>query len=194
MENLYKEGVISAQKRDEAKAAYDAANSQLGAAKDQLSLARAGAQKEDKQAAAAMVRVAGGGVSSAKAVLEDSYLVAPCDGTVDEIYPEVGELVAMGAPIVNILKDDYWVTFNIREQMLPKFQMGKTVKVMLPGLGGEELDVKVYYIRDMGDYAVWRATKVTGQYDSRTFEIKGRPVDPSKARGMRPGMSAIYKL
>ena len=65
---------------------------------------------------------------------------------------------------------------------------------MLPGLGGEELDVKVYYIRDMGDYAVWRATKVTGQYDSRTFEIKGRPVDPSKARGMRPGMSAIYKL
>ena len=194
MENLYKEGVISAQKRDEAKAAYDAANSQLGAAKDQLSLARAGAQKEDKQAAAAMVRVAGGGVSSAKAVLEDSYLVAPCDGTVDEIYPEVGELVAMGAPIISILKDDYWVTFNIREQMLPKFQMGKTVKVMLPGLGGEELDVKVYYIRDMGDYAVWRATKVTGQYDSRTFEIKARPVDPSKARGMRPGMSAIYKL
>lgn len=194
MERLYGQGVISAQKRDEAKAAYDAATAQLGAVRDQLSLAKAGAQKEDKEAASAMVNAAGGSVDMAKAVLEDSYLVAPCDGTVDEIYPEVGELVATGAPIINILKDDYWVTFNVREDLLPQFQMGKTVSVMLPGLGAKDIDVKIYYIRDMGDYAVWRATKVTGQYDSRTFEVKARPVDAAKSQGLRPGMSAIFKL
>lgn len=194
MERLYSQGVISAQKRDEAKAAYDAATAQLGAARDQLSLAKAGAQKEDKEAAAAMVNAAGGGVDMAKAVLEDSYLTAPCDGTIDEVYPEPGELVAMGAPIINILKDDNWVTFNIREELLPKFKMGETVSVMIPGLDKKNIDVKVYYIRDMGDYAVWRATKVTGQYDSRTFEIKARPVNRDKAQGLRPGMSAIFTL
>lgn len=194
MERLYKEGVVSEQKRDEAKAAYDAATAQLGAARDQLSLAKAGAQKEDKEAASAMVNAAGGSVDMAKAVLEDSYLTAPCDGTIDQIYTEPGELVAMGAPIINILKDDNWVTFNIREDLLPQFQMGKTVTVMIPGIGKKDIDVKIYYIRDMGDYAVWRSTKVTGQYDSRTFEIKARPVDREKSRGLRPGMSAIYNL
>ena len=192
MERLYKEGVISEQKRDEAKAAYDAATAQLGAAKNQLSLAKAGAQSEDKQAAAAMVNVAGGGVQMAQAVLEDSYLVAPCNGTVDEIYPEPGELVMTGAPIVTILKDNRWVTFNVREEMLPELKMGSKIKVKIPAMSMKEIEVEVYYIRDMGSYATWRATKVTGQYDSRTFQIKARLVSAKEADGLRPGMSAIY--
>lgn len=190
MERLFKEGVVSEQKRDEAKAAYDAAVSTLGAAQNQLSLARAGAQAEDKQAAQAMVDAAGGGVDAVQAVMDDSYLVAPCDGTVDEIYPETGELVAMGAPIVNILKPARWVTFNVREEMLPRLQMGKTVKLKIPGIGDKDVEVKIYYIRDLGNYATWRATKVTGQYDSRTFQIKARPT--TDVDGLRPGMSAIY--
>ncbi|MDO5395186.1 MAG: efflux RND transporter periplasmic adaptor subunit [Bacteroidales bacterium] len=192
MERLYSQGVVSAQKRDEAKAAYDAATAQLGAAKNQLSLAKAGAQAEDKQAAQAMVNAAGGGVEMAEAVLEDSYLTAPCNGTIDEIYPEPGELVSMGAPIINILRDDRWVTFNVREEILNDFRMGQKVKVMIPGMDKKEIDVQVYYVRDMGNYAVWRATKVTGQYDSRTFQIKARPVKADDAEGLRPGMSAIY--
>lgn len=191
MQNLYNEGVISEQKRDEAKAAYDAARAQLQTAESQLSLARAGAQTEDKQSAAALVDAAGGPVAQAKAVYEDAYLIAPCDGTIDEIYHEPGELVAMGAPIINVLSDKRWVTFNVREDMLPEFTMGKTVRVMIPGLGKKEIDVDVYYIRDMGTYAVWRATKTTGQYDSRTFQIKARPHDAADSEGLRPGMSAI---
>lgn len=193
MENLFREGVVSEQKRDEAKAAYDAARAQLSAAESQHSLAVAGAQAEDKQSAAAMVAAASGGVDQVKAVIDDSYLVAPCDGTIDEVYPEVGELVAMGSPIFSILKDKRWVVFNVREEMLPRFKMGQTVRVMIPGMDKKEIDVKVYYVRDMGNYAVWRATKTTGQYDSRTFEIKARPVSEADAAGLRPGMSAIEK-
>lgn len=193
LENLYKQGVISEQKRDEAKAAYDAARAQLSAAQSQLSLAKAGAQVEDKEAAAALVSAAGGTVTQAKAVYEDSYLVAPCDGTVDQIYPEPGELVALGAPIMSLLNTDRWVVFNVREEMLPKFKQGSKVKVMIPGLDQKEMELQVYYVRDMGSYAVWRATKSTGQYDSRTFQVKARTVNPADNQGLLPGMSAVSK-
>ena len=193
MNNLYKQGVISEQRRDEAKAAYDAAKAQLSVAQQQHSLAVSGAQNEDKQAAEALVRAASGPVEQAKAVTEDSYLIAPCDGTIDERYPEDGELVAMGAPIFSILRDNRWVTFNVREELLPDFEQGKKVKVMIPALKEKDIEVQVYYVRDMGSYATWRATKSTGQYDSRTFQIKARPVSEKDAKGLRPGMSAIHK-
>lgn len=191
MQNLYSEGVISEQKRDEAKAAYDAAVAALGAARSQLSLAQSGAQKEDKESAAALVTAAGGGVKQVQAVLADSYLVAPDDGTIDEVYPEVGELVAAGAPIMSVLKaDDRYVTFNVREELLNDLTMGKTFKVKVPALGLKEMDVTIYYIRDMGSYATWQATKSTGDWSSRTFQIKARPENPLP--NLRPGMTVIF--
>lgn len=193
MESLYSQGVISEQKRDEAKAAYDAAVAGRNAAKSQLELAKAGAQSEDKASAGAMVTAAGGQVAQVEALLEDSYLVAPCDGTVDQVFPEVGELVSLGAPIMNILKDERHVVFNVREELLPDFEMGKELTVMLPAMKGKEIKLKVYYVRDMGSYATWRATKSIGSYDSRTFEVRARPADDADKAGLRPGMSAISK-
>ncbi len=192
MENLYKEGVVSEQKRDEAKAAYDAAVAARDAAASQLSLARAGAQKEDKESTAAMVQAAGGSVAQVEAVLEDSYLVAPCAGTIDEIYPEPGELVAMGTPIMSVLRlDKRWITFNVREELLNDIPMGSEIEVMVPALGQKHFKARVYYIRDMGSYATWRSTKSNGSWDSRTFEIKARPTE--EIEGLRPGMSIIYE-
>lgn len=191
MERLYTEGVMTEQKRDEAKAAFDAAVAAENAAKSQYNLALAGAQSEDKQAAAAMVQAARGGVDQVQALLDDAYLVTPCDGTVDQIYPQVGELVSLGAPIMSVLKtDDRYITFNVREEMLNEMSVGKEIKVMLPALGKKEIDARIYYVRDMGTYATWRATKTTGSWDSRTFEIKARPV--GEVGNLRPGMSAIY--
>ncbi|MCM1347988.1 MAG: efflux RND transporter periplasmic adaptor subunit [Firmicutes bacterium] len=192
MQNLYNEGVMSTQKRDEAKAAYDAAVAAERAAQSQLSLARAGAQEEDKQSAAAMVGVAQGGVQEVNALLEDQYLVAPCDGEIDQIYPEVGELVSLGTPLMSLLKaDDKWVTFNVREDLLSDFKMGKKIKVMIPALDKMETELEVYYIRDMGSYATWRATKSTGEWDSRTFQVKARTTKPVK--DLRPGMTVVYR-
>lgn len=192
MEALYKQDVVSAQKRDEAKAAYDAAVAARQAAASQLSLAKAGAQSEDKQSAAAMVTAARGGVKEVESLLEDQYLTAPCDGQIDQIYPEPGELVSLGAPIMSLLKvSDKWVTFNVREELLNDMQLGQTIKVMIPALGKMETDAKIYYVRDLGSYATWRATKATGDWDSRTFEIKARPVDTISA--LRPGMTVIYR-
>ena len=191
MEKLFSEGVVSEQKRDEAKAAYDAAVASLGAARSQLSLARDGAQKEDKESAAALVQAAGGGVDQVKAVLDDSYLLAPFDGTIDQIYPEAGELVSLGAPIMSLLrKDKRWITFNVREELLSDLSMGDEITVMVPALGKKEIKARIYYIRDMGSYATWHSTKATGSYDSRTFQIKARPTE--EVEGLRPGMSVLY--
>ncbi len=191
LESLYSKGVVSEQKRDEAKAAYDAAVAAEKAAESQYSLAKSGAQSEDKESARAMVNVAEGGVAEVNALLKDQYLTAPCDGQVDVIYPHVGELVAMGAPIMNVLRtDDKWVTFNVREELLNDLTMGKKIKVMIPALGKKEIEAEIYYIQDMGTYATWRATKTTGDWDSRTFQVKARPT--SQEPNLRPGMTAIY--
>lgn len=193
MEALFREGVVSEQKRDEAQAAYQATVAGESAAKSQYDLAKAGAQKEDKTSAAAMVDVAKGGVKEVEALLEDQYLVAPCDGQIESIYPQVGELVALGAPIMSVLRlDDKWVTFNVREEYLQNLTMGKEIDIMIPALGQRTVKAKIYYINDLGSYATWRATKSTGQWDSRTFEIKAHTLD--SIPDLRPGMSIIYRL
>lgn len=192
LENLYKEGVMSEQKRDEAKAAYDAAVAASKAAQSQYEMAKQGAQKEDKESAQAMVSVAQAGVSEVEALLEDQYLTAPCDGQIDVIFPHEGELVALGAPIMNVLKiDDKWVTFNVREEYLSDMTMGKEINVMIPALDKKEVKAKIYYVRDLGSYATWNATKTTGDWDSKTFEVKARPVEA--VPDLRPGMTVIYK-
>lgn len=190
MENLYQKGVVSAQKRDEAKAAFEVAKSGEAAAKDNYELARSGAQREDKQAASAMVSVARSGVKKVNALLEDQYLTAPCDGEIVVIYPNASELVATGAPIMTLQKDDHWAVFNVRETLLKDIAVGTKIKVKIPALDLDTV-MKVYYIKDLGTYANWQATKATGDYDARTFQVKARPEKPIK--NFRPGMSVIYE-
>ena len=192
MQSLYKKGVVSEQKRDEAEAAYKAMVATESAAKSQYEMAKAGAQAEDKAAAAAMVAAAQGSVAEVESILSDSYLTAPTDGEISDIFPNVGELVSLGAPIMNVLKlDDMWVSFNVREDLLENLTMGAEVQAIIPALENKEVTLKVFYIRDMGSYAVWRATKVTGQYDAKTFQVKARPVEP--VDNLRPGMSVVLK-
>lgn len=190
MESLYTKGVISEQKRDEAKAAYQAAAAGVGVAESQYELAKAGAQKQDKEAALAMVDVAKGGVNEVNALLEDQYLTAPCAGEITEIFPNVSELVATGAPIMSLQKDDHWVVFNVRETLLKDIKTGSVLKVWIPALD-ITTDAKVFYIKDLGTYANWQATKSTGDFDARTFQIKARPTQ--KIENLRPGMSVILK-
>ncbi len=195
MESLFSQGVLSEQKRDEALAAYQSAKAAEDAAHNQYLLALEGAQKEDKASASAMVSVARGGVKEVEALLEDEYLLAPCAGTVDEVYPEIGELVSIGTPIMKLLRTDgpdaWWITFNVREQLLESLAMDAEIEVEIPALGDKTVKAKVYYVKDMGDYAVWRSTKSTGEWDSRTFQIKARL--RGKLPGLRPGMAVIYR-
>ena len=190
MERLFAQGVISEQRRDEAEAAYEAASAAEKAALSQYELAKEGAQKEDKEASAAMLSAAKGGVDEVDAFMDDTYLTAPEDGVITEIYPRVSELVATGAPMMSLQKDDLWIEFNVKETMLREVGEDSVLKVYLPALD-ETIEAKVFYIKDMGTYANWQATKATGDYDVRTFRVKARP--NVLVEGLRPGMSAVLR-
>lgn len=190
--NLYEKGVMSAQKKDEAEANYNAMVATEKAARSQYEMAKEGARKEDKAAAVALVNQASGALAEVESYVEESALVAPIDGEISERFPEVGELVGTGAPIMNIADlTDMWVSFSIREDLLSQVKVGNEVKAFVPALDNQEITLKVYYMKDMGTYAAWKATKTTGQYDAKTFEVRARPVQP--VEGLRPGMSVIWK-
>lgn len=188
---LYEEGVMSAQKRDEAKAQYDAMAATERAANAQYTMAKNGAQREDKAMAAAQVERAKGAVAEVTSYINETYLIASADGEVTEIFPKVGELVGTGAPIMNVAQmNDMWVTFNVREDYLKDFTVGGEISTYVPALE-KNVTFKVTYMKDLGTYAAWKATKTTGQFDLKTFEVKAKPVQP--VENLRPGMSAIIE-
>ena len=190
--NLFKEGVVSEQKYDETKAQYDAAVATEKAAKSQYDLAVKGAQKEDKEMAAAKVAQAKGAVAEVDSYISETILLAYADGEVTEIFPHIGELVGTGAPIMNIaMMDDMWATFNVREDHLKKLPIGSRFTAEFPALGASVV-MEVNYIKDRGDYAAWKATKQYGQYDLKTFEVRAVPV--AEVEGLRPGMTVIYRV
>ena len=191
VQRLYDEGVMSAQKRDEAFANYKAMEAQCKAAQSQYDMAVNGARQEDKMAAAAQVGRAKGAVNEVSSYIHETVQVAQKDGEVSDIYPKVGELVGTGSPIMSIaVMDDMWGTFNVREDQLNDMKMGSEFTAFVPAFN-KEVKMKVYYLKDQGSYAVWKATKANGQYDLKTFEVKARPVE--KLEGLRPGMSLIIK-
>ncbi|MDR1919929.1 MAG: efflux RND transporter periplasmic adaptor subunit [Tannerellaceae bacterium] len=192
VQNLYDKGVAPAQKRDEAEANYKAMEATEKAAKSQYEMAKAGARVEDRNAAAALVSQASGAVAEVEAYMEETVLLSPIDGEVSERFPQLGELVGTGAPIMNITDlDDIWVSFSVREDLLNSLKTGTEIKAFIPALDNRQVLLRVYYMKDMGTYAAWKATKTTGQYDAKTFEVRARPIE--KITDLRPGMSVIIK-
>ena len=191
IKNLHDQGVMSAQKLDEITAQRDAAAATEKAAKAQYDMARNGAEREDKAAAAALVERAKGAVAEVESYIQETILTAPMPGEVSEIVPKVGELVGTGAPIMNVsVMEDMWVTFNVREDLLQGLGMGSEFEAYVPALD-RNIRLKVYYLKDLGTYAAWKATKTTGQFDLKTFEVRATPQE--KVEGLRPGMSVILK-
>lgn len=193
VKKLFEGEVMSAQKLDEAEANYKAMLATEQAAKAQYEMAKNGAEKEDKMAAEAQVNRAKGAVEEVSSYIKETFLISPIDGEISERYPKVGELVGTGSPVMNVLDlEDMWVVFNVREDLLGDLKMGAEFTGYIPALGNKEVPLKVTYLKNMGTYAAWRATKTTGQYDAKTFEVKAVPME--KVEGLRPGMSVLKKL
>lgn len=192
VQRLFDKGVVTAQKRDEAEAQYKAAVATANAAKSQYDMAKNGAESEDKEAALALVDRAKGAVNEVKSYFKEITLTSPINGEVTDVYPKQGELVGAGAPIMSIVDlNDIWFTFNVREDLLGELKMGKTFKIKVPALENQVVEVKVTYIKALASYATWKATKTTGQFDVKTFEVRARPT--AKVANLRPGMTALFE-
>lgn len=191
VQRLYDEGVMTAQKRDEAFANFKALQAQEKAAKSQYDMAVNGARQQEKRAAQAQVNRARGAVQEVQSYIRETVQISNVEGEVSSIYPKVGELIGTGSPIMSIaVMSDLWGTFNVREDKLKGLKVGDTFTAFVPAFN-KELKMKVFYIKDEGSYAVWKATKANGQYDLKTFEVKARPEDVFE--GLRPGMTLIVK-
>ena len=187
---LYKDSVVTSQRKDEVEAMYKAAVAAERAAYEQYQMAVDGAQKEDKESAASMVDAARSTVDEVSALLLDARLTAPEDGQIATIFPKRGELVAPGTPIMSlVVMDDVHVVLNVREDL---FKMGETFIADIPAIGKKDVEFKIYYISPLGSFATWKSTKQTGSYDLRTFEIHARPTQ--KVDDLRPGMSVLLTL
>ncbi len=190
---LYKDSVVTSQRKDEVEALYKGALAAERAAYEQYQLAVDGAQSEDKASAQSLVEAAIGSVDEVNALLVDARLTAPEDGQICTIFPKRGELVAPGTPIMNlVVLDDVYVVLNIREDLMPSFKMGGTFVADIPAIAQKNVEFKIYYISPLGSFATWKSTKQVGSYDMRTFEIHAHPT--SKVDDLRPGMSVLITM
>lgn len=190
---LYKDSVVTSQRKDEVEAMYKAAVAGERAAFNQYQMALDGAQVQDKESARSLVTAAQGTVEEVAALLQDARLVAPESGQISTIFPKRGELVGAGMPIMSlVVLDDVHVVLNVREDRLPLFKMGGTFKADVPAIEGKGIEFTVNYISPLGSFATWKSTKQTGSYDLRTFEIHAVPTQQTE--GLRPGMSVLYHL
>ncbi|EKO3534799.1 biotin/lipoyl-binding protein [Vibrio fluvialis] len=190
--NLYKDGVVAEQKRDEANTQWQAAKYTESAAFQMYEMAKEGARAETKQAAQEKARMAAGAVAEVEAYAADTKIESWFDGEVSQVLMQSGELAPQGFPVVTVVdREDSWAVLNVREDLLSHFQKGTTFNAYLPALN-KSVEFKVTHVAVMGDFATWRSTDAAQGFDLRTFEVEARPTAPET--NLRMGMSVVVEL
>ncbi len=190
VKNLFNDGVVPAQKLDEVTAKYKASVQDEEAARAMYEMAKKGAREEDKEGAAALVDQVDGVIQELDSYLSEANVKSPISGEIASIISEEGELINTGYPIITVVDlDDAWFIFNIKESHLNNFRMGNEINVTVPALNNKEITATINYISPLGDFATWKATKTSGDFDMKTFEVHLAPTEI--VEGLRPGMTAL---
>lgn len=191
-ENLYQQGVISRQRRDEMLAAKTSAREAAEAAYQQYARAKRGSTEQQKSTADAQVAMAQAAVKEANALTEETKLYSPTDGTISKTYGKPTELVATGVPVVSIIEDhDLWISLNVREDMYSSVYKTKTLEGYIPALD-RKTTFKVKSIDAEGDFATIKTTRQTGGYDIRSFKF--HLVPEQSIPDLKVGMSVLFKI
>ena len=190
--NLFKEGVISRQRRDEMQAAALSASQLTEAAYQQYARAKRGSTPEQKSSADAQVEIARAAVAEANALEAETQLVSPINGTVSKTYGKTSELVAIGVPIISIIEDDdLWISLNVREDLYAQVYQRESLEGFIPALN-QTANFKIKNIDAEGEFATIKTTRQTGGYDIRSFKIHLTPLQPIK--DLKVGMSVLFKI
>jgi HlyD family secretion protein len=185
-------GYISKSELDASRRSRDTAFQQVQAAKANLDEGINGDRVEQRQQYEAALRAAEENLLQIQAQSDDLQVKAPVDGEVGPIPAEVGELLNAGSPLVTLIRvPDAYFVFNLREDILAHVRKGDKVKLRVPALKDKMIDTEVRYIAPLGDYATKRATRATGDFDLKTFEVRLYPSQP--VDGLRPGMSTLWQ-
>jgi HlyD family secretion protein len=144
---------------------------------------------EERQIAVASVQKAVADIAAVKSIIDQMVIYAPVASQVYKRNVEPGEYVSPGVPLITLIDlGDLWIHFDLREDLVKTVKVGDRFGVRIPALADRRITVEVKLIATKGEYASWRATRATGEFDLRTFSIRAYPVD--KVPELRPGMSA----
>jgi len=179
----------SQQQLDQATANLQVAQRTLEQAKSSYQEALAGYTTEEVQIAEAKVVQATAAVQTEQSLVDQLVVTAPTATQVYQINVEQGEVVSPGVPLLSLVDmNDIWIRFDLREDLVRDLKVGDKIAVRIPALGDRKVLTEVRLIAAKGEYADWRATRATGDFDLRTFAIRAYPTE--KIAGLRPGMSA----
>ena len=179
----------SVQKLDEETATLDVARRSQQQAKLALDEAIAGYTKEEHGVAQAAVVKAEAAIATLQAQVGELTVKSPRAAQVYQSSAEAGEFVSPGVPLLTLVDlSDIWLRFDLREDLVKGLKVGDRFEVRVPALGDQPITVEVRTIATRGEYAGWRATRATGDFDLRTFAVRAYPVEA--VPGLRPGMSA----
>ena len=143
---------------------------------------------EEHQIAEANVAKAAAKIETIKALVDQLTITAPVASQVYQIPVEEGEVVTPGVPLLSLVDlGDTWLGFSLREDLIAGLKTGDRIEVRVPALGNRKIIAEIRVIAAKGEYAGWRATRATGDFDLRTFAIRAYPIE--KIDGLRPGMS-----
>ena len=185
-------GFISASDLEDSRRARDSAYQQVLVAKANLDEGTNGDRVEQRESYAAQLRQAEEDLLELKAQTDDLQVKAPVAGEVGAIPVEVGELESANSPLLTLVRlPDAYFVFNLREDILAGVRKGDKVQMRVPALNNQMIEAEVRYIAPLGDYATKRATRATGDFDLKTFEVRLYPAKP--VPGLRQGMSALWQ-
>ena len=192
IDNLYRDGVVAQQRRDEALTKSQAARFEANAASQMYQMAQEGARAETISAAQSKARMAAGAVAEVEAYAVDTRIESHHGGEVSQILLQAGELAPQGFPVVTLVDmNDAWVVFHVREDHLAEFIQGTEFNATIPALDQNPRQFRVSHVAVMGDFATWRATNSDQGFDMRSFEVEARPLRP--VAGLRVGMSVLVE-
>jgi len=148
-----------------------------------------GYTKEERDIARTNVEKANADIQSVQSIIDQLVVYAPVASQVYQRNVEPGEYVSPGVPLITLIDlADVWIHFDLREDLVKGLKVGDRFDVRIPALDDRLVAVEVKLIATKGEYASWRATRASGDFDLRTFSIRAYPVQPVPE--LRPGMSA----
>jgi HlyD family secretion protein len=196
IDNLFKDGIVAEQKRDEVYTQWQASKYNESSAYQLYAMAKEGARDEVKRATKEKENMAAGAVAEVEAYIADTKIESWHNGEVSQVLLQEGELAPQGFPVVTLIDiNDAWAIFHIREDSLKDYPKGQKIEVNIPALGDNSFTFQISHISVMGDFATWRATDSSQGFDMRTFEVEARPLEhiPLLRVGMTVLLTRIIK-
>jgi HlyD family secretion protein len=208
-EQLFGQGAIAAQARDDARATFVSARANVIAARARLTSARAtyvevqnsdtavaqrsyesavanrelvqaGARPQQVDQARAALDVAKANVAAAQTNLREMTVTAPADGTIDSLDLRAGDLVGPRAQVAVVREfRDPYVRIYVAQRDLGKVKVGNSVRVRSDALGGEIFDGTVEQIDQDAQFTP-RDVQTTEDRADLVFGVKVRVHDPNQ--------------